>query len=506
MADSFAVARNRLILGLCLPLAILLGYLLAEPLEASTQAILLLLFGVLCVPLWLRWHHPILVFAWGSTLYLGVLGQPPLWIGLAFLGFLHVLVTRAVHPERKLIWVPQFVIPLCAFAAVVGVTAALTGGIGLQILGSDRVGGRGYVYIGAAILGFFALVSQRVPVSRAQLYAGLFFLAGLTGLASNLIYYAPPLYFLYRWFPAHMALDQWMAEYAVGDYAARIAGFTVGSFAITAFVLARYGLNGVFDLTRPWRLALLLVGVISSTWSGFRSAFLFQILVLLVLFTMEGYWKTRYAWVLLGVGLLLGAGLVGFSDRLPAVVQRSVSFLPVKVDPWVKYSAQTSTEWRLEMWKAVLPEVPRYLLLGKGYLLDANELAAMTDLAQRSGGVRWEGAAYTGDYHNGPLSVVIPFGIWGAGTFLWLLGAGAWVLRQNYRHGLPQLRSINALLLACYLTRVLFFFGVFGALYLDLYQFVGLVGLSIALNGGVRRKPEFAPAQVSPVEPRPGGW
>lgn len=505
MADSFAVARNRLIWGLCLPLAILLGYLLAEPLEASTQLVLVLLFGVLCVPLWLRWHYPLLVFAWGSALYLGVMGPVPLWIAMAFLGFLHVLVTRATHPERKLLWVPQFVIPLCAFAAVVFITAALTGGMGLQILGSDRVGGRGYVYIGAAVLGFFALVSQRVPVSRAQLYAGLFFLAGLTAVVSNLIYYAPPLYFLYRWFPVTIALDQWMAEYAVGDYAARISGFTVGAFAVTAFLLARYGLRGVLDLRRPWRLALLLAGMLSSTWSGFRTAFLFQVAVLLMLFTIEGYWKTRYAWAMLGVALILGVGLVGFSERLPPVVQRSISFLPVKVDPWVKFSAQNTVDWRVEMWKTVLPDVPRYLWLGKGYLLDPNELAVLTELSSRQGPSLSELFVYTGDYHNGPLSVIIPFGLWGAVTFLWLLAAGAWVLIRNYQFGPPELHSINALLLAIYLTRVLFFFVIFGALYLDLYQFVGLVGLSIALNGGVRRNEPSERANASGIEARPTG-
>ena len=36
MANTFAVSRNHLIFGLCLPLAMLLGYLLAEPLESSS--------------------------------------------------------------------------------------------------------------------------------------------------------------------------------------------------------------------------------------------------------------------------------------------------------------------------------------------------------------------------------------------------------------------------------------------------------------------------------------
>ena len=43
----------------------------------------------------------------------------------------------------------------------------------------------------------------------------------------------------------------------------------------------------------------------------------------------------------------------------------------------------------------------------------------------RGFGALWEGAAMAGDYHNGPLSVLIPFGIWGLAAFVWLLVAGA---------------------------------------------------------------------------------
>ena len=39
--------------------------------------------------------------------------------------------------------------------------------------------------------------------------------------------------------------------------------------------------------------------------------------------------------------------------------------------PDARLDAEGSTEWRLDMWKALLPEVPQYLLLGKGFAFSA---------------------------------------------------------------------------------------------------------------------------------------
>ncbi len=477
-----------MILGLCLPLAILLGYLLAEPMESSTLTIVVMVLGVLLVPFALRWHHAFLVFSWGASINLGFLpGRPQLWMLMALVSLLLAVLTRAVHPERKFLLEPKVIRPLGCLMVVVLVTAALTGGLGVSAIGSDRVGGRGYFYMLAAVLGYFALTSQPIPLERARLYVALFFLSGLTAMISNLIYYTPQLYFLYYLFQPEMAVGQAMGEYAVGDFAVRVNGLMISAVAINFYLLARYGLTGVFDLRRPWRMALFLAAGFASTYGGFRSAVLFQVVLIGVLFVIEGLWRTRYFFIAVCAALLVGIALVSFVDRMPLSVQRSVSFLPINVDPVTKQSAIVSTEWRLEIWRTMLPEVPKYLFKGKGYTLDPRELGMMADLSPRGGTDSAAMAAFAGDYHSGPLSVVIPFGIYGVLALVWFLAAGIWVLRRNFRHGDPALYTINAVLLACFITRVIFFFFVFGALYSDLYNFTGLIGLSIALNGGVRR-------------------
>jgi hypothetical protein len=100
-----------------------------------------------------------------------------------------------------------------------------------------------------------------------------------------------------------------------------------------------------------------------------------------------------------------------------------------------------------------------------------------------------------GDFHNGPLSVLVPFGLWGAIAWLWFLAAALRVLYFNYKYGDPALRHLNTFFFAVFLMRTLFFFVVFGGIESDMLIFAGLLGLSVSLNGGVARpQPAEAPS------------
>src|SRR5260221_9440769 len=99
----------------------------------------------------------------------------------------------------------------------------------------------------------------------------------------------------------------------------------------------------------------------------------------------------------------------------------------------------------MEMWKLVLPEVPQYLFKGKGYNLDPNDLFLASESASHGFDIAAAGTMVAGDYHNGPLSVIIPFGIYGAIAFLWFLAAAISHLWRCLRTGAPPLRKVNAL-------------------------------------------------------------
>ena len=112
----------------------------------------------------------------------------------------------------------------------------------------------------------------------------------------------------------------------------------------------------------------------------------------------------------------------------------------------------------------------------------------------------YEQAMLAGDYHSGPLSVIIPFGIGGVVAFLWVLIAGFRILLSNYRFGDARLRRINSVILAYYLAYCISFFLIFGAFNSQLFIFLGAAGLSISLNGGVKRAPASKGKSVVQLE------
>jgi O-antigen ligase len=205
-----------------------------------------------------------------------------------------------------------------------------------------------------------------------------------------------------------------------------------------------------------------------------------------LLFYMEGLLRTRLLPVMTVLFALVVVAAVPFTDRLPFSIQRSLSFLPVKIDPAARLSAEVSTEWRIQMWREVIHEVPRHLLLGKGYIYTAREAQATAMANRDDNGL--SGTELAGDYHNGPLSVILPFGIFGVLGFVWFLVAVWRVLHRNYKYGDAQFLILNRFLYAFFFVRLFEFFFVFGALENHLPLFIGMVGLSISLNGGVARR------------------
>ena len=107
-----------------------------------------------------------------------------------------------------------------------------------------------------------------------------------------------------------------------------------------------------------------------------------------------------------------------------------------------------------------------------------------------------EGAELAGDYHNGPLSVIVPFGIPGVIAFVWFWWACLKVLRQNYLFGDPAFRRVNTFLLAYFIAKIVSFTAVFGGFYSDLAGFTGLVALSVSINGGMARKTVVPQPQI----------
>jgi len=105
------------------------------------------------------------------------------------------------------------------------------------------------------------------------------------------------------------------------------------------------------------------------------------------------------------------------------------------------------------------------------------------------------------DYHNGPLSTLMPFGIWGMLSYLWVVAAGLFILYRNYRYGDAEIQPLNNFLLAQGISVFFGFFFIFGAYANDIGTWAKLAGLSIAFNWGVQKAPALK-AAVNPVTRR----
>lgn len=488
-----AALRTLVIYAVVLPLAVLIGWMatdLANWNRTSFGVMAAVLF-VLLIPVFLRWHYPILVFAWNTAITVFFLpGSPSLWMLMAGLNFGLAILRRVMQKQPAFLSAPPVTVSLIALALVVVATAKLTGGMGLQVAGSSTFGGRGYYYILAAIVGYFALASVPISPDKYRRYVNMFFLSSLVTAVSNLIYFAgPSLYFLFLIFPVGFAVVQAGTEQ--GGSLGRVAGFMATAVAIVHWQLALHGVRGVLA---KWRRVLLVFAAIAAgSLGGYRSILVMLGVVCIVLFVLEGLWKTRYLPIGIFILTLGIAGLIPLASKLPAPAQRTISFLPfVEVDPHVRRDAASSLEWRYVIWRAVVPDLPKYFWLGKGYAINPTEMYLAEEAVKRGRSVYSQTTKITGDYHNGPLSVYVPFGMPGTLAFLSFLVVGTMSLFRNYRYGVAELKTANRFFLALFISKVIFFLFFFGALSSDLFQFTGILGMSVALNRGVCRKPHAA--------------
>jgi hypothetical protein len=490
------ILRSIATLGVCVLVALFLGFQLSKGFTMESIVAVSAALFVIIIPLLVRWHHVLLVLSLNLNMVVFFLpGRPNLWMVMAILTGLLVLGHRILKPEVRSIRVPSVTWPLLCILAVVIATAQLTGGIGFGALGSEAMGGKRYLILIFSILIYFLITSEPIPAQRVNLYLGLYFLGSLTSLIGDI---SPLLPTWSRYLLLPFPVYQMTSEVTLGQ--TRLGGTPAVAFAIFCFMMARYGVRGIFLSGKLLRPIIFVVAVLAGMFAGgFRSMLMAIIMIFGIQFYLEGLHRTRLLPVLLLTGAMVFAACLPFVKHFPFTIQRSLAFLPIEIDPVARHDAEGSSEWRLEMWRETLPLVPSRLLLGQGLAIRSAEF----ETVQRFGaaGIRssaHEGSALAGDYHNGPLSVVMPFGIWGVMAFVWFTWAAFKVFLNNYRYGDAALKSVNALLLAWYITNTLMFWFVVGGFYGDMLRYAAVLALSVSINNGVKVP---APTEASARKP-----
>ncbi len=485
---------------ICIPVAILVGVLLTDPMTYGSLGILLIVLALIAAPILIRWHYPIMVFGLTFPMVCFFLvGSPPFGQVMVLLSLGIAIIGRTLNKEQKFISVPSMTLPLIFLALTVLITAQLTGGIhfhavsgggGAGAADTDVGGGRKYVTLLVGIAAYFALASQRIPREQQKLYLMLYMLPGIFGFIGDLFPFLPaPFNYINLLFPPVGLISQEDVQFGT----TRLVSLAFAANVVPIYLVARYGLRGVFAEGKLWRPVVLLLFFGLSMLGGFRTVFSAFVFLCVMMFFLERLHRTRLMGIFLILGIMGGACVGAFSDKLPYTIQRSMSFLPLKWRTDVVLDAEASTNWRLNIWQAILPKIPDYLLIGKGYTLTRDDYSmighgAFADVYSAHISGDEESLAVSNDFHSGPISTIIGFGIWGAIGMIWLMAATFFVVYRNYQYGPAELKIFNTFMLAFCVKSIVFFFLIYGAFQADVGNFARLAGFSVAMNWGVARR------------------
>jgi hypothetical protein len=489
-ANVAAALRSIAVYAACAVVAIIIGVMMTNPMTYTSFGFMGILAAVLLIPILMKWHRPLMILSWSMPVMMFfVKGDPNLFLVMITLSLTATVVERAVG-QKRFFNVPQITWPLFCLIGVVAITAKLTGGLGLRAFGSEVFGGKKYIFLIVAILGYFAIASAPIPAEKARKYVAFYFAGGLLCIIQDFYQIAPsflhPVYWLIP--PSFYNAS---GGFQVG--VTRLAGTGAAAAALMNVLVAIYGLRGIFLSGKLWRPVVFLMSFILIFLGGFRSSIIAVCATFFILFFLEGLHRTRLLPVLVIFTLLIAGMTIPLAPHLPFTFQRVLTILPdsvVHLRTDARVDAQDSWDWRVNMWKALLPEIPKHLLLGKGYAISQEDFD--TEMGQgaairNSADPSQQALALSSDYHNGPLSVVLPFGIWGLIAFVGFLAGSLWLTYRNYRYSPPNLQTLNSFLFATYAWSVIIFYG--GSLATGMSAFTGILGLSVAINRGVCRKP-----------------
>src|ERR1700678_120898 len=113
MTNAFSLVRALIIYSICLPLAIVIGYLLATPLDRGSFISLIVILSLMTTPLFLRWHYPWMIAAWNMNAVLFFIPGKP-WIGwiMVIISLSVSVLQYILNRQMKFISVPMIARPL----------------------------------------------------------------------------------------------------------------------------------------------------------------------------------------------------------------------------------------------------------------------------------------------------------------------------------------------------------------------------------------------------------
>jgi len=285
-------------------------------------------------------------------------------------------------------------------------------GSGLYILGDDKIGGGAYLLWIASLTGLFFSKYVNLSLKQAKLLIlGWIILPLLNPFLEWLtIKSGGSLYVITKYF--NVSYER-LYETLVQE--------TEMIRSSTAPISTFFQIMGIFILSRRQNLFLFiifsLIGAAMIMFSGFRSYLVaYSFITFLSAFFI---YKRRSSLIIFSLitGFLSLVFIALFIEYMPFSIQRTLSFIPgLNVDIVALENANETTLWRVKIWQFALADITKYAIIGKGL---AWEINTWTNLFSTGWYVTPEFFYANHNYHSGPITLIIDYGL--PGTIIWLL-------------------------------------------------------------------------------------
>ncbi len=324
------------------------------------------------------------------------------------LGFLAMLFLLRRLPMRGGVSELEF---WCGLLVLTVVQVYLRNPVGLNIFGSASVGAKPYAVFGLTTVCAFALSLLAIDPKELTTWVRLSFLGSILNFALGSVGWVFPQ--LSRYLGATFVNDIHRGD--GGTQATRISFVRPISLALATWISSK--ISPLLACFKPLWAPFVLLSLALATVSGYRSQLVLVCLFFFIGICYRSGIKGVIASTIIGAVGLIMLTVINIVAPLPPNIQRSLSFLPGAWDRALVEDGQSSTEWRMEMWKdALLTDYwIKNKMLGDGLGFTKEELARSKELEGAGKGnhrgrsgltIQQEAMMISGGYHSGPVQTI----------------------------------------------------------------------------------------------------
>ena len=339
-------------------------------------------------------------------------------------------------------------------------------GFGFRFSDAGMVGGGLYIRFLLVCGLAFLLPIINIP---ALWWPRMIFLLGILALlqvlAEVVVVYYPALMPIWSFIRGSELIVQSMYALQSGGDMIRItsSGAAAGFLLIGALAIQNTQETKRIKFVLSWLLVAVGFGI--SLFSGSRNGLIFFFFVIILHQCLVHGIRIHTILVLASAFILSVAFIYLFAPMAPPNIQRTFAWLPgIDVPDWVKLDAWGTIDWRFELWmKAITMKVPDFLWIGEGLAYDEHKQMASLMMGTQAGD-NFSWALDSGAYHNGPLGLLIAYGI--PGLLLgscFLIGSAVRHYKLSHRPWKNhRLWAAHVAILSAHIYAVIFFFIIWG--------------------------------------------